>query len=230
MWPTRSIMSASWPAIAITRRLAATLMVALGASNPRQISIRSPICRRWCQYWRRGAISGQISRRLCTATGCASFVAPGEIRIVSWELTAADLELRARTVEPFLPDRIFDAHAHLVCRAHMPAPSRPDAWPDAPEELGVAAYFTYSAWLHPQGRSAGGLFFGLAFNGDRDANNRFVASEVQADQVRELVLRGGFVGSATTPWRGSLVRPGRRSSRHFYQTTSCRWQISWGSV
>ena len=127
-----------------------------------------------------------------------------------WSLTEADREFIVREVEPFLPDRIFDAHAHLFCHAHfdpLPASNR-----DMPERLDLATYYDFIDWTHPQGRSAGGLFFGLAFGGDREQNNQFVADEVshapgdnhfaqviisldmEAETIYELVKSGGFVG------------------------------------
>lgn len=119
-----------------------------------------------------------------------------------------------REVEPFLPDRIFDAHAHLFRREHFGAGSVPQHAMDAPECLGLDEYFQYVEWLHPGGRTVGGLFFGLVFTGDRDANNAFVAAEVAGgasrkravfgqlvvppdmdpELVRQEVRRGGFVG------------------------------------
>jgi glutamate-1-semialdehyde 2,1-aminomutase len=120
----------------------------------------------------------------------------------------------AREVEPFLPDRIFDAHAHLF-RVEFYAPGTRPAYLDGnPARLGLDEYLRYIGWLDPRGRIGGGLFFGLAFTGDRDANNAFVAGEVAAgrergipafgqmivapdddpEQVREAVRRHGFAG------------------------------------
>ncbi len=131
-----------------------------------------------------------------------------------WELTDADREMIARDVEPFLPEQVFDAHAHLFCAKHYAPGARPAHQEGNPEHLGLAEYLRYIEWIHPQGRTVGGLFFGLAFTGDRGANNAFVAAEMargqmlgvasfgqmivapgdDPDQVREQVQRGGFVG------------------------------------
>jgi glutamate-1-semialdehyde 2,1-aminomutase len=131
-----------------------------------------------------------------------------------WELTDADQEMIAREITPFLPDRIFDAHAHLFLRAHY-APNPPPAYLDGnPDRYGLDDYRRYVEWIHPGGRTAGGLFFGLAFTGDRDANNAFACAEVarahaagapvygalvvppdaDPDQVRAEVRRGGWRG------------------------------------
>lgn len=134
--------------------------------------------------------------------------------MATWELTEADQEMIAREVEPFLPGRIFDAHAHLFRAEHYAPGTRPAHQQGNPASLGLSEYMRYAEWLHPHGRTAGGLFFGLAFTGDRAANNDFVASEVAAgrargapvfgqlivapgddpEQVREQVRRHGFVG------------------------------------
>jgi glutamate-1-semialdehyde 2,1-aminomutase len=134
--------------------------------------------------------------------------------MATWELIDADHEMIAREVEPFLPGQVFDAHAHLVCAAHFAPSARPAQLEGNPDRLGLAEYQRYIDWIHPNGRTIGGLFFGLAFTGDRNANNAFVAAEVAAgrmrgmaafgqlivapgddpDQVREQVRRDGFVG------------------------------------
>jgi glutamate-1-semialdehyde 2,1-aminomutase len=134
--------------------------------------------------------------------------------MATWELTDADRELIAREVEPFLPGRIFDAHAHLFRAEHYAPGTRPAYQQGNPEALGLGEYLHYAEWLHPGGRTAGGLFFGLTFTGDRAANNDLVSSESAAararglpvfgqmivapgddpEQVREQVRRGGFAG------------------------------------
>ncbi len=110
-----------------------------------------------------------------------------------WELTAADHEMIAREVDPFLPNRIFDAHAHLFCAEHYLPGVRPAQQHGTPERLGLDEYLNYAEWLHPDGRTAGGLFFGLAFNGDRDANNAFVATESAAGQARGMPTFGQMI-------------------------------------
>lgn len=131
-----------------------------------------------------------------------------------WHLNDADQDLSERTVEPLLPDRIFDAHAHLYRHAHYGAAGPPPLFAGTPAEVGLGRYEEDIAWLHGPGRTVGGLFFGLAFTGDRAANDAFVAAEARAgrerglralpqlivapgddpEAVRERVRRGGFVG------------------------------------
>ncbi len=132
--------------------------------------------------------------------------------MTSWTLTDADRAMITREVEPFLPDRIFDAHAHLFTHAHFAPQPVPESYRDTPEVADLATYYEYINWLHPNGRTIGGLFFGLAFTGDRIANNDFVASEVSgkngrnafgqmiispdmdAEYVFETVKTSGFTG------------------------------------
>ena len=130
--------------------------------------------------------------------------------IPSWKLKAADQAMIAREVEPFLPERIFDAHAHLFAHKHFDP--LPPAYEDSPEHIDLAAYYQYIDWIHPGGRTKGGLFFGLAFSGNREANNSFVAEEINgllgenafgqmivspdmdAEYVYQTVRDYGFVG------------------------------------
>ncbi len=50
-----------------------------------------------------------------------------------FQLTETDQEFLRREVETFLPDRIFDAHAHLFCKCHYPAGTVPAHLANAPE-------------------------------------------------------------------------------------------------
>lgn len=113
--------------------------------------------------------------------------------MTAWQLTAADQAFIAREVEPFLPDRIFDAHAHLFRHDHYLPGTLPAHLAGTPDELGLAVYRAGIEWLHPGARTVGGLFFGLAFTGDRAANNQFVAQEVAAGQAAGFVARGQWV-------------------------------------
>ena len=132
----------------------------------------------------------------------------------AWNFTDVDREFVARHVEPYLPDRVFDAHAHLFSQNHYPAGGVPAHLKGAPVDLGIDYYRQCIEWLHPNGRTQGGLFFGLAFQGDRLGNDNFVADEVRkgqadgfagrgqmliapemdAEYVRAEVYRQGFVG------------------------------------
>lgn len=131
----------------------------------------------------------------------------------SWHFTDADREFVERYVLPWLPDRIFDSHAHLFHHDHYAPETIPPNLMGTPRRIGLDVYRDYIEWIHPQGRTVGGLFFGLAFLGDRIANNDFVAGEIQKspsdfvahaqmvidplmdpDYVRQEVQRRRFVG------------------------------------
>lgn len=131
-----------------------------------------------------------------------------------WQLTEDDQDLFERTIAPLLPERIFDAHAHLYRHAHYGPGGPPPLFAATPAEVGLGRFTQDISWLHGQGRTVGGVFFGLAFTGDRASNNAFVAAETltgrdhglaalpqlvvapddDPDQVRERVRQGGFVG------------------------------------
>lgn len=131
-----------------------------------------------------------------------------------WQLTDADRALRAQIIEPFLPDRIFDAHAHLFHQDHYAPEPVPTQLADAPRQIDLVQYRRCIEWLHPGQRTVGGLFFGLVFTGNRKANNEFVAAQVcqaretgfqargqmivppqmEPELVRQEVKRLGFVG------------------------------------
>jgi len=113
--------------------------------------------------------------------------------MTAWTFTDADHEFVARHIEPFLPDKIFDAHAHLFCHAHYAPGTLPAHLQGTPETIGLDVYHEYMAWLHPAQRTKGGLFFGLAFNGDRDGNNAFVAQEMQQGQAAGFQAFGQMV-------------------------------------
>lgn len=134
----------------------------------------------------------------------------GQSDVTRWTLTQADRDFIRRDIEPFLPERIFDVHAHLFCHSHFePLPA---AYADGPARLDLNAYYQLINWIHPGGRTCGGLFFGLAFSGDIDGNNRFIAEEARksprendfgqmiiwpalpAEQVYQSVQADGFVG------------------------------------
>ena len=105
----------------------------------------------------------------------------------------ADRSFLEREVLPFLPDRIFDAHAHLFCHEHYPPDSLPPELATTPPRLGLVEYAELIEWLHPGGRVVGGLFFGLAFLGDRQANNEFIGAEVNGAAPLAANSRGQMI-------------------------------------
>jgi glutamate-1-semialdehyde 2,1-aminomutase len=115
--------------------------------------------------------------------------------MAAWEFTEEDAAFVARHVAPNLPDKVFDAHAHLFRQDHFAPGTVPAHLHGAPPALGIDRYRESIRWLHPDrspgvARTVGGLFFGLAFQGDRHAENDFVAAEVQAAQTQGFAARG----------------------------------------
>lgn len=96
-----------------------------------------------------------------------------------WTWTDADQFILDRHVAPMLPDRLFDAHAHLFDATHFAPGPVPGYLDGVGDTHGLATYRRYCAPMHG-GREVGGLFFGLTFGGDRVANNALVAAECAA--------------------------------------------------
>ena len=94
---------------------------------------------------------------------------PGPLQKLTANSSRASLTLSCRIA-------FFDAHAHLFCHQHFA--DLPEGYRDMPPCLNLASYHHFMDWIHPKGCTVGGLFFGLAFSGDRDQNNEFVAEEV----------------------------------------------------
>jgi predicted TIM-barrel fold metal-dependent hydrolase len=130
--------------------------------------------------------------------------------MTTWQFTEADQTMLERDILPFLPDRIFDAHAHLVCHEHYPGQPLPFGLGDNPSRLGLAEYRRYAEWLHPGGRTVGGLFFGLAFTGERQVNNEFVAAEIATNQPGFAALGQMIISPEMTPdfIQGEIIRLG----------------------
>ena len=126
----------------------------------------------------------------------------------NWEALDQDREIFDRELNAFVPNRIFDAHAHLYRKQFFSAalPSLVAAGPDA----GLEAFSHFIDGLTP-GRTTSGLFFGFPDASiDIEGNNRFVAEQVRQDAasraqmlitpgmdpeyIRAAVHREGFVG------------------------------------
>jgi len=96
---------------------------------------------------------------------------------LTWELRESDREFFAKELDSFVPNRIFDAHAHLYKFSHW-GYAHPTIV--GPSVVTLEEYGSQIEWLTP-GRHTTGLFFGVAFHdGFREANE-FVAREVAKD-------------------------------------------------
>lgn len=126
----------------------------------------------------------------------------------NWEPLEQDREIFERELNAFVPNRIFDAHAHLYRKQFFDAvpPGLIESGPDADLET----FFRCIDWIIP-GRTAAGLFFGFPDASiDIEGNNRFVAEQVRRNDasrtqmlitpgmdpeyIRAAVRREGFVG------------------------------------
>jgi glutamate-1-semialdehyde 2,1-aminomutase len=96
-------------------------------------------------------------------------------------LTEADRRLVARAVEGFVPERVFDLHAHLFHTRHFAEGKRP-SFLQVDTAFGISAWRSaLGRWL--PGRKIEGLFFGFPSAGnDRAGENEFLAGEI--DPVR----------------------------------------------
>lgn len=126
----------------------------------------------------------------------------------TWELRDSDQAFFERELSSFVPDKIFDSHAHLYDVAHWKSP-RPFI-EKGPTVVTIEEFQRQMQWITP-GRMTSGLFFGGGLNEESyEVSNRFVAAEVAKDQnsraqlivsptqdpeqVREAVRRSHFVG------------------------------------
>src|SRR5580765_4126542 len=82
----------------------------------------------------------------------------GNGKVPSWELRDADRELFERELESFVPDRIFDAHAHLYEKWYFPEGSaHRHNLQHAPEQCGLREFRELSGWITPR-RQVDALF------------------------------------------------------------------------
>ena len=97
--------------------------------------------------------------------------------MTNWEIRDYDREFFAKHLESFVPDRIFDAHAHLYELSHW---SRPTALDHGPDPVTLEVFREQMDWITP-GRPTSGLFFGAGFHAGFQASNDFVQKEVAKD-------------------------------------------------
>jgi predicted TIM-barrel fold metal-dependent hydrolase len=98
---------------------------------------------------------------------------------ITWELRDYDQEFFEKELRTFVPDKLFDAHAHLYRKFHWGRPTPVDAGPDT---IGLQEYRDQMTWIAP-GREITGLFFGVGFHDDFRVSNEFVANEITQDKM-----------------------------------------------
>ena len=127
-----------------------------------------------------------------------------------WIATDFDRELFDRELDSFVPERVFDAHAHLYRVDHFPPDKRPGLISNGPAVAGFEEFDRRIDEITP-GRPTEGLFFPYPNTFvDVDAENEFLFEELKnrpqsrgqmltpptmsPDTIRETVKRCGFVG------------------------------------
>ncbi len=133
---------------------------------------------------------------------------------LSWELRQEDRECFARELDDFVPERVFDMHAHLW-RASDFEDHVPDFVQVGPAEVTLEVYREHMSWILP-GREVHGLHFPFPATvpNATEPPNAWVAREIQKDPLS----RGQFyVRPSDDPeWvRAEMKRLGLRGFKPF---------------
>jgi len=146
-----------------------------------------------------------------------------------WELCDHDVEFFERELDSFVPDKVYDVHAHLWRKSDWGG--RTPVFAEAgPAEVTLATYREHMAWILPR-REVHGLHFAFpaAFPNDPGPPNAWVSRQIAGDplargqlyvrptddpdwvrqEVRRLGLRGlkPFAGFADRPDIGNAEIP-----------------------
>lgn len=92
-----------------------------------------------------------------------------------------DQEIFARELDSFIPNQVFDAHAHLWERTHLPPSSEVQTHTEE-DSVDSASYRAYMAELIPGREIVGGLFLpraGIAVANQVRVRNEFIAAQVR---------------------------------------------------
>jgi glutamate-1-semialdehyde 2,1-aminomutase len=128
---------------------------------------------------------------------------------MNWEYLEYDKKIFQRELATFVPERIFDAHAHLYSVSNF-GNHPPPACSDGPGLVGFDVYQEHISSLFPH-RKVSGLFFGFPSDHVNFVEaNQFVATEARRDShsrgqmlvqpamdpefIRETVRSEGFIG------------------------------------
>ena len=104
---------------------------------------------------------------------------------LTWELTDLDREFFERELESFVPDRIFDVHAHLY---ELWQWKKPTILQGGPEKLPLERYQEEIQWITP-GRETHALFFGGGLHPETyRVSNEYVAVQVAKDPDSRSLL------------------------------------------
>src|SRR5665213_3565368 len=127
-----------------------------------------------------------------------------------WIVTESDRELFDRELDSFVPNVIFDAHAHWYRADHFPTDAMPGLVKSGPPIVGSEVFDDAITQLIPNRRTEG-LFFGYPHaQVNLDAENEFLHQELlrrpgsrgqmlitpsqDPEFIRQTVRRCGFVG------------------------------------
>lgn len=104
----------------------------------------------------------------------------------TWELHDYDKAFFLKELDEFVPDKIFDVHAHLYEKQHYPLPHPLHSGPD---KVSLEVFRQQIEWIMPK-RRVEGLFFGFGLQEETyKASNEFVAREVSTDpQCKGLLI------------------------------------------
>ena len=126
---------------------------------------------------------------------------------LTWELRDYDQEFFHKELETFVPDQIFDAHAHLYELSHWKTPNNLGR---GPQKATLDVFLEEIQWITP-GRETHGLFFGGGlYEATYKSSNEFLAAQIakdsrsrgqlivsprqDAEEVRQEVHRLSMVG------------------------------------
>ena len=96
---------------------------------------------------------------------------------MSIELRPEDQLFYKHYLHDFVPERIFDAHAHMLDLRTFPA-ERQEEMAGLPVVQSLEAIRNVMNWLHP-GRGYAGMFFGDPEAEDLDSQNAFVSEQIR---------------------------------------------------
>ena len=138
----------------------------------------------------------------------------GKIVALTWEVREEDSEFFERELQSFVPDRVYDMHAHLW-RARDWEGQPPAMVRVAPAEATMEVYKECMGWILP-GREVHGLHFAFPtiFPNDPVPCNEWVSQQIKKDPL----ARGQFYVRPTDEpeWvRGEIKRLGLRGFKPF---------------
>jgi len=133
---------------------------------------------------------------------------------VTWELQDVDKQFFERELQSFVPDRVYDMHAHLW-RVSDWEGDAPDIVKAGPSELTMERYKEAMEWIFPK-REVHGLHFAFptCFPSNTEACNSWVSQEIAKDPL----ARGQFYVRPTDDpemVRSEMKRLGLRGFKPF---------------